>query len=79
MSFYQVVKLSTVCRGKPKMRLTSCLILPLTELKGSKTTNTTLLVLLRGKTKLKICSLIKLSYRRSVKLLKISGGEKRGS
>ena len=38
------------------------LILPLTEVKGSKITSTTLLVLLRGKTELKICSLIKLSY-----------------
>ena len=38
------------------------LILPLTEVKGGKITNTILLVLLRGKTELKICSLIKLSY-----------------
>ena len=38
------------------------LILPLTEVKGSKITNTILLVLLRGNTELKICSLIKLSY-----------------
>ena len=39
------------------------LILPLTEVKGRKITNTTLLVLFRGKTELKICSLIKLRIK----------------
>ena len=39
------------------------LILPLTEVKGRKITNTTLLVLFRGKNELKICSLIKLRIK----------------
>ena len=60
--FHDIIMKLVIYKYYLNVTYSASLILPLTGVESSKITNTTLLVLLRGKTELKICSLIKLSY-----------------
>ena len=60
--FHDIIVKLAIYKYYLNVTCSASLILPLTGVKSSKINNTTLLVLLRGKTELKICSLIELSY-----------------